>query len=83
MPNDRELMLAFAGEILLGTDDDDNYPDWICDDCARSHGGRWPEGHVATFHEDTCGWCGESKDVTQPRDWGYPRAPEEAAHAAD
>lgn len=45
---------------------------WICAQCAGSNGGKMPEGHLATFHNDFCSWCGEFKPVTEPRDWGYP-----------
>lgn len=55
------------------------YPTWICGDCGAKHG-RWPTGHLATFHEpdpadpnDCCGWCGtRSVALTEPRDYGYP-----------
>jgi hypothetical protein len=47
------------------------YPGWICIDCGRKYGTAY-EGHVATFHTDLCGWCGEEKAVTEPRDYGYP-----------
>ena len=50
----------------------DEYPAWICADCGHKHG-RWPDGHVATFHNDICGWCGEEKSCTEPRDFGYPK----------
>ena len=33
------------------------------------------DGHppgVATWHIGECGVCGETKEVTQPRDFGYP-----------
>lgn len=45
---------------------------WICAQCAGSNGGKMPDGHLATFHNDFCSWCGEFKPVTEPRDWGYP-----------
>lgn len=48
------------------------YPSWICYECAYSNGGRFPENHVATFHEGKCGWCGRNKVVTEPRDYGFP-----------
>ena len=51
----------------------DDYPVWVCDDCAKSAGGKWPRGHLGTFHLGRCGVCGEMKDVTEPRDWGYPK----------
>lgn len=53
----------------------DEYPAWICRDCAESHGGSWPAGHVATFHSGVCGWCSQQASVTEPRDWRYPLPP--------
>lgn len=51
----------------------DDYPSWICSECAEANGGRWPKGHVATFHNGTCGWCNQTAGVTEPRDWCYPK----------
>jgi len=48
-------------------------PAWICLDCAKERGARVPEGHIPTFHEDTCGICKEEKQVTAPRDFGITR----------
>lgn len=45
---------------------------WICSACADAAGSTWPEGHIATAHEDICGWCGHRARVTAPEDW-YPR----------
>jgi hypothetical protein len=49
------------------------YPDWICHACGRKHGRGWPEGHIATWHIGTCGICGKSTQVTEPRDYGHLR----------
>lgn len=49
-----------------------NYPSWVCSECAKKAGGKWPDGHLGTFHDDECGVCREVKEVTEPRDWGYP-----------
>ena len=38
-------------------------------DCGAKHGNRTPG--VATWHEGTCGICGEKKPVTEPRDYGH------------
>lgn len=51
------------------------YPAWICSDCGNKHG-RMPYGHAATWHRDVCGWCGEMRSCTEPRDFCYPPAPE-------
>lgn len=59
----------------------DAYPAWICADCGTKYG-RAKEGHLATFHFgnpsdplDVCGWCGKSRGITQPRDYGRPPFP--------
>lgn len=36
---------------------------WICDECATSKGGVWPEGHVCTVQTGTCEYC-DAKEVT-------------------
>ena len=48
------------------------YPQYICGSCALENAGKWPKGHVATFHSDKCGWCEEICAVTAPHNWGYP-----------
>jgi hypothetical protein len=57
-----------------GTIVSDDYPAWICADCG-SRLGRLPADHISTWHRGTCGWCGEDRDVTEPRDYGYPKRP--------
>jgi hypothetical protein len=49
---------------------DNGYPDWICKECAKMGNGRIPT--LATFHDNICGVCNEWKNVTEPRDYGYP-----------
>lgn len=48
------------------------YPTWVCFECAQKVGGKFPEGHLATWHIDICDVCKETKSVTEPRDFGYP-----------
>jgi hypothetical protein len=49
------------------------YPDWICHECGFSYG-RLPDGRlIATYHQDTCGICGKTTSVTEPRDYGHLR----------
>jgi len=45
---------------------------YICGDCAEAAGGAWPEGHVATWHEGTCGMCHQPKMLTAFDDWTWP-----------
>ena len=45
------------------------YPIWICHECGDKYGNR-PFG-VATWHQDVCGVCGETKACTEPRDCGH------------
>jgi hypothetical protein len=47
------------------------YPDWVCLTCGLEHGHGMPHGHVATWHEDTCGICGRTDSVTEPRDFRH------------
>lgn len=50
------------------------YPAWVCHECGMKARGRpISKWHVATFHEGKCGACGKIKDVTEPRDYGYPK----------
>jgi hypothetical protein len=44
-------------------------PDWVCWLCGQMFGHK--EQRVSTWHEDTCGVCGERALVTEPRDFGY------------
>lgn len=38
---------------------------WICDECARSKGGKWPKGHVATATSGMCMYCrGENQRLS-------------------
>jgi hypothetical protein len=49
------------------------YPDWICSDCGHK---AQPDKRriftVSTFHHGRCGVCGETKAVTELRDFGWP-----------
>lgn len=47
----------------------DYHPRWICASCGDKYGNR-PAG-ISTWHPDTCGICGASASVTEPRDYGY------------
>lgn len=42
---------------------------WICSECAAARGSRVPDGHLPTWHVDTCDWCRQEKAVTEPRDF--------------
>jgi len=44
-------------------------PMWCCNSCGKKYGNRIPD--LATYHMDYCGVCGEKKEVTEPRDFGY------------
>jgi hypothetical protein len=49
------------------------YPDWICRPCGFAYG-RFPgQDRVSTYHQDTCGICGEFTTCTEPRDFGHLR----------
>lgn len=49
-------------------------PDWVCFDCAKTRGARVPQGHCYTVHIGICGLCGQTKEVTEPRDFGITRS---------
>ncbi len=45
---------------------------YLCNQCACQVGGEWPEGHVATFHPNTCEICGTKQSVCHSRAWRFP-----------
>jgi len=55
--------------------DDQSYPTWTCTECAERYGGKYPPGHISSWHMDTCDVCSSFKEVTEPRDFGYPKFP--------
>lgn len=59
---------GFGTEVIIKRDD---YPHWICRDCAASLGyvNRFL---CSTFHNGICGWCDQEKVVTEPRDYNFP-----------
>ena len=46
---------------------------WICHDCAMQFAKVHSDHHVATFHADECGVCKQLKQVTEPRDYAWPK----------
>jgi uncharacterized membrane protein len=55
-------------------------PDWSCNTCGEKWGRWWenetytgPTPHFATYHIGKCDICGETKAVTEARDFGYLR----------
>lgn len=48
-------------------------PNYICSSCAIEKGAQWPEGHVATFHEDTCLFCTNVAALAHISDWNWPK----------
>ena len=48
------------------------YPAWCCHDCGITASGGKTLHNYATYHSGICGVCGESKAVTEPRDFCYP-----------
>lgn len=51
---------------------------WICYDCGKKYGKS--RTLVSTYHTGKCEYCREVKAVTESRDWGYPKLPEERMH---
>ena len=74
----RGLEQAKRGEFVEGPDlaaDAAMFLDsasYVCTSCAETHGGTWPEGHVATWHEGECQVCGCNKSVANVGDWNWP-----------
>ncbi len=50
-----------------------NYPIYSCSDCCNEHGGKWPQGHIGSFHVGICDVCNEWKSITSPSDYSYPK----------
>lgn len=52
---------------------------WICVICGKKYANpnRMLKGRVSTWHFDRCNYCGEETNVTESRDFGYPKLPEE------
>ena len=44
----------------------------ICRKCAEKHGGKWPRGHMATWHESKCMYCGNVNMLANIGDWNWP-----------
>lgn len=63
------------------TNNKPNYPTWICQPCGIKYGKRTSIG-VATWHLDTCDICGNTDQVTEPRDFGHLKEGWEKAKAA-
>ena len=46
---------------------------YICGACAEKAGGKWPEGHCATFHSSACDICDKLKGLAHVSDWQWPK----------
>ncbi len=46
--------------------------DYVCNECADAHGGVWPDGHVATFHQGECDQCGLRRALCSVDDYDWP-----------
>ena len=55
-------------ETVFGSKKKD-YPQWVCGDCGSRYGNK-PCG-ISTWHNDICGVCGNTRPVTEPRDFGH------------
>ncbi|MDQ1280046.1 MAG: hypothetical protein QG670_1308 [Thermoproteota archaeon] len=49
------------------------YPSYVCKFCAEASGGKIPEGHLSCWHNGICPCCGHLRQLTEPRDFGYPK----------
>ena len=60
-------------DILTKVREQFPYPTWICRPCGFAYG-RFPgQDRVSTYHQDTCGICGELTACSEPRDFGHLR----------
>jgi hypothetical protein len=48
------------------------YPSWVCRECGMAASGG-KSFALSTYHLDECDVCGKEKEVTQPRDFFYPK----------
>lgn len=48
------------------------YIQWVCMDCGKEHGRSRPS-ECCTWHVGKCDICGQTKEVTEPRDFGHLR----------
>lgn len=48
-----------------------DYPAWVCLPCGHKWGRGTATGRLCTVHSGTCGICGQSRPVTEPRDFGH------------
>ena len=46
------------------------YPKWICSLCGKKYSKK--QFQISTWHKGVCDVCGETADVTEPRDFYYP-----------
>ena len=56
---------------------------YLCDECAKKLGWRWPKGHCATYHTGKCGVCGETRSLSCWSDWLVDGETEIAPHNWD
>ena len=46
---------------------------YLCGHCADKAGAKWPKGHVATAHTNTCPYCQvPALSLTHWTDWNWP-----------
>lgn len=48
------------------------YPTWVCQECGEK-ASKGKQKTISTWHEGKCDVCGETKSVTEPRDFYYPK----------
>lgn len=56
---------------------------YICGDCAYILGGKWPKGHVATFHLSICENCKQNTSLAHWSDWNWPKDNDRDANAKE
>lgn len=58
---------------IIKTNAENMYPSWVCRECAlQARGCITNDGRVYSRTEGRCDVCGELKNVSRPKDYGYP-----------
>jgi len=63
------------GEGVVGDIKSGNYPQWVCRECGLK-ASRGKCFSVSTSHKGFCDVCGNTRLVTEPRDFFYPKFPQ-------
>lgn len=65
------FVIKMRVKIMLGARDLIKQGCYLCGDCADENGGKWPKGHVATFHAGKCNICGKEASLCCATDYDF------------